>query len=119
MEIERYFLKIKPEQIISSIVNERVNEIRSKLYFVENLIKEKLGNKANELNLCLLMGNAVKSVEERVQFLEILEKNGMEERDLNIVKELLKEAAVGDKEKPSNPYFVSSVFYLNPTLHTV
>jgi hypothetical protein len=93
MEIERYFLKIKPEQIISSIVKERVDEIRIRLYFVENLIRERLGNEANELNLCLLIGNAVKSIEKRLLLLEVLRKKGMEEKDLNAVKELLEEAS--------------------------
>jgi hypothetical protein len=41
----------------------------------------------------LLLGNSVKSIKARIEFLEILKKKGMEERDLNVVKTLLEEAA--------------------------
>jgi hypothetical protein len=41
----------------------------------------------------LLLGNSVKSIKERVEFLEILRKKGVEEKDLNMVKMLLEEVS--------------------------
>jgi hypothetical protein len=41
----------------------------------------------------MLLTEFPKSIKARIEFLEILKKKGMEERDLNVVKTLLEEAA--------------------------
>jgi transcriptional regulator of heat shock response len=91
--LERYFIRLKPEEVLSKLIEEREEEVYHKLSLAERIIREELGSKANEFNLRLLLGNSVKSIKERIEFLEILKKRGMEEKDLNIVKELLEEAA--------------------------
>jgi hypothetical protein len=91
--LERYFIRLKPEEVLSKLIEEREEEVYHKLSLAERIIREKLGSKASEFNLCLLLGNSVKSIKERIEFLEILKKKGMEERDLNVVKELLEEAS--------------------------
>jgi hypothetical protein len=93
MVLERYFIRLKPEEVLSKLIEERKEEIHYKLSLAEKVIRERLGNKANEFNLCLLLGNSVKSIKERVEFLEILRRKGMEEKDLNVVKMLLEEAS--------------------------
>jgi hypothetical protein len=78
--LERYFIRVKPEEILSKLIEERKEEVYHKLSLAERIIREKLGSKANEFNLCLLLGNSAKSIKERMEFLEILKKKGNEGR---------------------------------------
>lgn len=93
METERYFIKIDPNKVLLKIVEERVNRAYSILETVEKIIREKLGEKANEMNLCLLLGNSVKSTRERDNFLEILKKKGIKEEDIKTIERSLEEVA--------------------------
>ncbi|MFH7880425.1 MAG: hypothetical protein QXI09_00220 [Candidatus Aenigmatarchaeota archaeon] len=91
IEIEKYFLKIDPNKVLSKIVEERVNRAFSILLLIETIIKEKLGKNVESLNLPLLIGNSVKSQDEKDQFLKLLKERGMKEKDLDFIRKLIEE----------------------------
>ncbi len=92
MEIERYFIRVNPEKMVSKILEERVHRAYFNLSFAERLIREKLQEEGEKINLNLWIGNSTKSLEELVEFTKLLKSKGMEEKDINFVKELIEES---------------------------
>jgi len=70
-KMEKYFIKIDPKKILAKLVEEKVQNAYLNLECVEKLIKEKLRDKADGLNLPLLIGNSTKSTEELIDFIKI------------------------------------------------
>jgi hypothetical protein len=91
MKIEKYFIEIYPEIILLNIVKEKVLLAKEKLESCEKFVKERLGDKANGINLSLWIGNSVKSASELVEFLDLLKKKGLEENDIKSVEKQIVE----------------------------
>jgi hypothetical protein len=89
MNLEKYHISIKPEQVLFKIIEERKREAYRNISLVERIIKEKLADKTNDIKLELWIGNSVKSTEELIEFMKLLKKRGMSETDLGIVRDLL------------------------------
>ena len=92
MEIERYFIRVNPEKMLSRILEERFHSALFNLSFAEKLIREKLGDKAEKININIWIGNSTKSIEELLEFTKLLKSKGMEEKDIDFVKKLIEDS---------------------------
>jgi phosphotransacetylase len=101
MNLEKYYISVKPEQVLSKLIEERKREAYRNIFLAERIIKEKLAERVNDMNLESWIGNSVKSTEELIEFMKLLKERGMSETDLKMIRDLLFNAKelLGVKEK--------------------
>jgi hypothetical protein len=92
MNLEKYHINVKPEQVLSKLIEERKREAYRNIFLAERIIREKLADKTNDIKLELWIGNSVKSTKELIEFMKLLKEKGMNEIDLKMVRGLLSNA---------------------------
>jgi len=74
MNLEKYHISIKSEQVLSKLIEERKREAYRNIFLAERIIREKLAEKVNDMNLEPWIGNSVKSTEELSEFTKLLKE---------------------------------------------
>jgi hypothetical protein len=59
MNLEKYHINVKPEQVLSKLIEERKREAYRNIFLAERIIREKLAEKVNDMNLEPWIGNSV------------------------------------------------------------